>query len=96
MTGQDREAFETKCDLAERFILAFVQQRPGAADTVEGIARWWFEANAQMVELDVLEATLARLRRRGIMQARVLPCGATLWSAVPASGDRSLAEREPQ
>ena len=94
MTGQDREAIETKCDLAERFILAFVQQRPGAADTVEGIARWWFEANAQTVEVDVLEATLARLRQRGVLQARVLPSGATLWSAVPASDDPSLAGRE--
>jgi hypothetical protein len=96
MTEQDRADFETECDLAERFMLAFVQRCPGAGDTMEGIARWWFEANANTVNLDVLEATLARLTRRGIMQARVLPSGATLWSVVPAAVDSSVAKRDPR
>jgi hypothetical protein len=90
MTGKDREAFETECDLAERFMLTFIEQFPEAADTVEGIARWWFEANSHPVAPDVLDATLARLAVLGIMQARVLPSGATLWSAVPPLDDASL------
>ncbi|MFO1322793.1 MAG: hypothetical protein U1F15_01905 [Burkholderiales bacterium] len=89
MTALDREADGCERDSAERFVVEFLRARPGAADTIEGIARWWFEANANPINPAVLEQALVNLAARGVMQARVLPSGETLWSAAPAANGRT-------
>jgi hypothetical protein len=60
----------------------YLPEHPEAADTLEGIAQWWF-AN-EPVKASALQAALERLFQEGVLATRRLPSGETLWYARPA------------
>jgi hypothetical protein len=75
----DRDVDDIARDL-ERY----VDRHPAAADTVDGIARWWLAGPVQPPLGDV-ETALDLLIRRGVLSRRALPDGNTLYArARPA------------
>ena len=63
----------------------YVSGHPAAADTVEGIARWWLTRQLQP-PLSQVEIALDWLVRRGVLTRRRLPDGNCLYArAAPAS-----------
>jgi hypothetical protein len=57
----------------------YVARHPAAADTVDGIARWWLAGPVQPPLGDV-EAALDLLIRRGVVSRRALPDGKMLYA----------------
>ncbi len=52
-----------------REIEAYLQHHPEAADSAEGIARWWLARQRIHYELSLVEAALEHLRRQGVVAA---------------------------
>lgn len=50
-------------------ILRYLHSHPDAADTVEGIAKWWLPAE-WCVDTRTVEAALARLGTQGLIHQR--------------------------
>ncbi|MGY2491924.1 hypothetical protein [Cupriavidus sp. CP313] len=61
-------------------VAGYVRRYPRAADTGEGIARWWLPAGVQADPATVARA-LEALVRDGVLAARRLPSGDYLYSA---------------
>jgi len=59
----------------------YVDRHPAAADTIDGIARWWLASSVQPPPRDV-EAALDLLVRRGVLSRRPLPDGNTVFARV--------------
>jgi hypothetical protein len=70
----------------ERYVLC----HPAAADTLDGIARWWL-VRAVHPPLVLVEAALERLVRRGVLTRHQLPDGNCVYSraARPAEMRKS-------
>jgi len=51
-------------------ILRYLHSYPDAADTVEGIAKWWLPAS-RCRDLRTVQAALARLEAQGLIHRRV-------------------------
>lgn len=67
-------------------VTGYVRRYPRAADTCVGIARWWLPPGSQADPAVVLRA-LEALVRDGVLQARRLPSGECLYSAVGPGHD---------
>jgi hypothetical protein len=78
-TGPDVERIAQE---VERYIAA----NPDAADTVEGIARWWLMLADVEAALMRVEAALDLLVRRGVMSRQLLPDGNCVYSTVREPG----------
>jgi hypothetical protein len=57
----------------------YIDRHPAAADTVDGIARWWLAGPVQPPPRDV-EAALDLLVRRGVLSRHRLPDGNTVFA----------------
>ncbi len=72
MSHRDDTPAEDLVRFAANEILAYLQARPAAADTLEGIHRWWIRWPGPEESLAVSEAALKRLEASGEMrQAQV-------------------------
>lgn len=60
----------------------YVGAHPAAADTVDGIARWWLAGPVQP-PLRQVEAALDALIRRGVLTRRLLPDGNAVYARGP-------------
>ena len=70
-------------------IEAYLQRHPDAADSAEGIARWWLAGDGMEDCVEDVRAALARLMERGVVSARTLPSGKRIYSAARASRGRA-------
>jgi hypothetical protein len=57
----------------------YLQDRPHASDTIEGIRRWWLGARWADASLPLMQAALDRLVRKGVMVLRTLPDGSVVY-----------------
>lgn len=62
----------------------YVSLRPTAADTPDGIARWWLDRREQPA-LNRVEAALELLVARGVLVRRLLPGGKFVYTGAPRS-----------
>lgn len=58
----------------------YLALNPDAADSVDGIRRWWLPQSLQSVGNDRLQATLEDLVTSGEMQVRCLPGGTEFYA----------------
>lgn len=58
-----------------------VARHPGAADTVEGVCRWWLPHSAASHGKAAVEAALEQLVLDGALVRRPLPDGQVLYAA---------------
>ncbi|WP_414445182.1 hypothetical protein [Burkholderia sp. 22PA0106] len=66
-------------------IARYLEACPAAADTIEGVHRFWIDAHDAQESIDVTLAALESLRARGVV-ARVAIGNRTLWR-VRREGD---------
>ena len=67
-------------------IVRYLRQHPGAADTAEGVARWWLGGSRCEETLAKVEEALAALVRREMVEKQTLPDGAEIYRVGPAIG----------
>ncbi len=60
----------------------YVEMHPAAADTVDGIARWWL-AGPMQPPLKQVEAAVDVLIRRGILSRNLLADGNSVYVRAP-------------
>jgi hypothetical protein len=65
----------------------YVSLHPTAADTPEGIARWWLDRREQPA-LNHVEAALEQLVARGVLVKRLLPDGHSIYACAPRPASR--------
>ena len=58
-----------------RDVEGYLARHPGAADTAEGIARWWLVQSQVEAQLPRIESALDLLVSRGVLKRRRLPDG---------------------
>ncbi len=59
-------------------ILRYLRVRPGAADSLEGIHRWWIDWGEQEEPIDCTEQALNLLVERGYMECKTI-AGRKIW-----------------
>jgi len=64
-----------------REIEHYLVVRPLATDTVEGVARWWVLGEAPTTSLEAVQAALAVLVRRGVIEERCSSDGRSMFAA---------------
>jgi len=71
-----------------REVATYLSMHPNAADTAEGIRRWWLarmraaEATAE-VQISDVQSALDLLVERGVVVQRRLPGGRFIYAATP-------------
>jgi hypothetical protein len=71
-----------------RDIEAYLAVHPDAADSAEGIQRWWLASTLTEESLDQVRAALERLAAAGRVTRHVLPDGRVVYSCgVPQAED---------
>jgi len=66
-------------------VLGYIGAHPHAADTLDGIARWWLPQQRYVTAQARIQAALERLVEEGHLQLRRLPDGTVLYSLGRAS-----------
>lgn len=61
-------------------ILAYLARHPAAADSAEGVARWWLGKQGNGVVLEEVEAALAAMVQRGLLRPVHVADGTTLYA----------------
>lgn len=69
-----------------RQIESYLGEHPEAADTAEGISRWWMKHAASSVERTLVEAALEELVQRGVLVRSALPGGDHVYGQRRPSG----------
>jgi hypothetical protein len=81
-----RERADAEIERIARDLEHYVSLHPTAADTAEGIARWWLPYSDEPA-LNLVEAALEQLVQRGIVARKSLPGGTFIFaSAAPTRG----------
>jgi hypothetical protein len=83
MTPEDRQ-IDAIADAVRRYL----DQHPDAADTVDGIAKWWLPA-PWCADAESVQSALVRLEAQGAVSRRTLGDRHVLYSRTGAS-DRSI------
>jgi hypothetical protein len=63
-----------------RVILKYLESHPHAADSAEGVARWWLDDRSAEVTLPEVESALRELVVRQALREEKLVDGTTLYS----------------
>jgi uncharacterized protein YbaP (TraB family) len=69
-------------------IRRYLDEHPNAADTLEGIARWWLAGDEGYVWLDTVERAMERLSADGIAVRRTLADGTVIYERNRARDQR--------
>ena len=70
-------------------IEAYLVRHPHAADSAEGIARWWLSMGGLDASVEEVRAALGRLIEQGLVAWRQLPDGRRLYGAARSATKRS-------
>lgn len=73
------DSVHLQSDLAMSLLTAHIQQHSGAADTFDGIARWWLGLEPEAISPSALRLALQRLVEGDVLRTRRLHSGETLW-----------------
>lgn len=76
-----RERPDEEIERIARDLEHYVSLHPTAADTAEGIARWWLPHSGEPA-LTTVEAALEQLVQRGIVVRRSLPGGTFIFAGA--------------
>lgn len=69
----------------------YLTRHPNAADSLEGILRWWLPKDLQRVPVGLLGQALEVLVATGEVHKRTLPDGSSLYVQGNAEGTRNAA-----
>lgn len=60
-------------------ILDYIQKKPDAVDTLEGISRWWLEFERIELSVDEVTDVLESLIQKGIIRVKKTKNGTTFY-----------------
>jgi hypothetical protein len=63
-------------------IEGYLRDRPGAADSVEGVALWWLREAAVIASLETVREALSELEKLGTVRGQVMLDGRTIYQAA--------------
>jgi hypothetical protein len=66
-------------DLAAMDIVRYLSTHTGAADTLEGIARWWLARQRYEDAMEIVERAVATLVKTGVLREELLPDGTRVY-----------------
>lgn len=69
-----------------RAIQDYFARHPDAADSAEGIARWWLAGEGMQASEDEVNAALGVLVRRGLVSPRRMPDGRLIYARAGGHG----------
>lgn len=72
-------AEHTDVEVVAEAIRAYLRDHPHAADTVEGIARWWLSAAFENPKASCVQHAVEQLVSRGEMTRRILRDGTVIF-----------------
>jgi hypothetical protein len=75
--GAGDDAVESIAEALRRYVAA----HPAAADSLEGVQRWWLPAELGPRAPAAVEWALAQLAKEGVVVQRRLPDGRVLYAA---------------
>jgi hypothetical protein len=75
-------------------IVRYLRRHPGAADTAEGIARWWLGGRHYEETLTRVEHAIGLLVQQGLVEKQLLPDGAAIYRSGP--GIDATRESKPR
>jgi hypothetical protein len=78
---------DTEVDAVAGEILSYLASHPAAADTMEGIARWWITRQRIEEARERVQHALDALVAAGRLESRVTPAGRALYQ-LPDAGSR--------
>jgi hypothetical protein len=73
-----------------RGIERYLEKHPNAADSLEGIQRWWLIRHHYAEDTLQVERALERLIAEGIVVKRILPDGRAVYSGRKAESNQGL------
>jgi len=76
MSGPDDDPVQVIADTIERYL----DQNPDAADSAEGIRRWWLPPGLSEEAPETVEEALDRLVASGVIRRQPLPDGRVLYA----------------
>ena len=71
-------------------IECYLEQHPNAADSLEGIQRWWLARHRYAEDALKVERALEWLIAKGIVARRILPDGKAVYSGRKAESNQGL------
>ncbi|MFC4158627.1 hypothetical protein [Chitinimonas lacunae] len=89
MTTAREARFEAEAIWAAQGIRAYLAERPQAADTRDGIIRWWL--GALWCDPRAVQRALDRLVAAGELELYLLPSGQALYRAAQNPGVESTS-----
>lgn len=83
---------DDKLDQLAQEIARYLAQHPAAADSVEGVRRWWLLRQRLDEAAEQVQRALDRLEATGQVKRQILPDGTAIYRAV---GTQSAAPAPP-
>ena len=80
---------ENDVDAIAAEIMAYLNERPLASDSLEGIANWWLVQQAIAKNISLVEQALEQLTSEGKVLKRVNSGKGAVYSLNPAASDDS-------
>lgn len=80
-------------DAIAKAIEAYLRVRPHAADTLEGIARWWLSGELQNAPVEELQRAVEKLCQQGLLHA-TQRSGQILYCAAGKVGENGTSRRK--
>lgn len=75
------------CDEVAQWISDYLAEHPDAADTAEGVRRWWLAPRHGEVAPELVEQALETLKRSGVVSIRAI-AGRKVYGRGPAPAAR--------
>lgn len=69
-------------------VLDYLVRHPSAADSAEGVARWWLIDLSEPVQPDAVKSALESMVQQGLLRTATLADGSTLYAACAPMGRR--------
>jgi len=73
---------KTEVDATAEEITRYLEQHPDAADSAEGIQRWWLGSEENQVSFETVYRALCLLERRGVVRADMVEGGPVIYRRV--------------
>jgi hypothetical protein len=64
-------------------IESYLKERPGAADSAEGVADWWLRETGLQASLGEVREALESLERKGTVTTQAMVDGRVIYLAAP-------------
>lgn len=87
----DRPLPEADVHAVKEALCRYLAERPQAADTAQGIQRWWLAPSFGEVSLASVQAALDQLQAEGLIERRTSPWSAPVYALAADSSSAATS-----